>query len=239
MRPVQRAMGREGYATAIRGTGGMHLSAFIRRDQAKLESEWIPQPIFECGAQLISTRSGCKFLPCKVRQRHASLPKGPRSGGGVSRYREGDTPPSGLRPVQGRHGALLPPPLQGGLEATILRRSAIVFASLKPATYSDGQLAADSRNFINSRHLLRRSKRYPPRRRRVRCHHEPRSGVVAAKSRFDFVSVIPSRNAISSVEISGRSFRRSSAVQISDGGNRSKKTQGRMCKACPVLSTRS
>ncbi len=230
MRPVQRAMGREGYATAIRGTGGMHLSAFIRRDQAKLESESIPQPIL--------TKSGGKFLPCKVRQRHASLPKGPRSGGGGARYREGISLRLAFGQFKGDTG-LSCPPFAGGLEATILRRSAIVFASLKPATYSDGQLAADSRNFINSRHLLRRSKRYQPRRRRVRCHHEPRSGVVAAKSRFDCISVIPSRNAISSVEISGRSFRRSSAVQISDGGNRSKKTQGRMCKACPVLSTRS
>ncbi len=40
--------------------------------------------------------------------------RGPRSGGGVSRYREGDTPPSGLRPVQGRHGSPLNSSCRGG-----------------------------------------------------------------------------------------------------------------------------
>ncbi len=40
--------------------------------------------------------------------------RGPRSGGGVSRYREGAPPPSGLRPVQGRHGSPLNSSCRGG-----------------------------------------------------------------------------------------------------------------------------
>ena len=55
----------------------------------------------------------------------------------------------------------------------------------------------------------------------------------AAKSRFTCVSVTPSRSAISSTEMSDRSFRKSSTVHTSDGESRSKKTQGRLRKACP------